>query len=117
MESWIGPGLYVASVLVSGAFIIAENRRPQATFAWIFLFILLPGIGLIIYLMFGRDHQAFSRPRGMITHDLNEGPQQILGPLIEAQTETLKYLESQPGPQGRLAQLVRSNSHSALTKE
>jgi cardiolipin synthase len=117
MNFWIILAVYVLYVLASAAFIIAENRRPQATFAWIFLFILLPGFGLIIYLMFGRDHHAFSRPRGMITHDLNEGPQHILGPLIEAQTETLKYLEIQSGPQGRLAQLVRSNSHSALTKE
>ncbi len=117
MVSWIIFAAYWVYLAVAAAFIIAENRRPQATFAWIFLFILLPPVGPVIYVLFGRDHKAFSRPRGMITHDLNEGPRHILGPLLEAQTETLEYLQDQKGPQGRLAKLVRSNSHSALTKE
>src|SRR5687768_1191960 len=117
MIPWIIFAAYWVYLAVAAAFIIAENRRPQATFAWIFLFILLPPVGPVIYLLFGRDHKAFSRPRGMITHDLNEGPRHILGPLLEAQTETLEYLQDQKGPQGRLAKLVRSNSHSALTKE
>jgi uncharacterized membrane protein YeiB len=47
--------------LVTTVFLILENRRPQATLAWMLAFYLAPGIGVLIYLLFGRDRKAFSR--------------------------------------------------------
>lgn len=112
---WIAWAIFMAYVAASGAFIIAENRRPQATFAWVLLFIVLPGIGVLIYVLFGRELRDFSRkPR--IKHDLDRGPEP-LGSLLAAQDETLADLEARSGPQGRVAKLVRHNGHSALTKE
>ena len=35
--------------------IILENRDPSKTVAWFLIFILLPGIGLVIYAIFGRN--------------------------------------------------------------
>ena len=35
--------------------IILENRDPSKTMAWLLIFILLPGIGLVIYAIFGRN--------------------------------------------------------------
>jgi cardiolipin synthase A/B len=31
-------------------FLISENRRPQATLAWLLAFFFAPGIGVLIYL-------------------------------------------------------------------
>ena len=53
--------LFAGYALLTGIYIVLENRRPQATFAWMMLFLALPGIGLVIYALFGRDRKAFSR--------------------------------------------------------
>jgi cardiolipin synthase len=116
MTHWIAATIFAVYVLASALFIIAENRRPQATFAWIFLFILLPGLGLVIYLLFGRDFRAFRRPPDLRKHDLDGGPEPLAN-LLKSQDETLESLAKKHGPQGRLAELVRHNTHSALTKE
>jgi cardiolipin synthase len=107
---------FVAYVLAAGAFIVAENRRPHATFAWVLLFIVLPGIGVVIYVLFGRELRDFSRKPGLIHHDLEHAPEPLAS-LLEAQGRALESLESRPGPQGRLARLVRHNGYSALTTE
>jgi cardiolipin synthase len=118
MPGWIGSAAFAAYVLAAAVFIVLENRRPQATFAWIFLFILAPVVGPVVYFVFGRDHKAFARKPGKIRLDQNDGggggP---LADLLKAQKETLRELERRSGPQGRLAQLVHHNSSSALTRE
>ena len=42
--------LYAAVAII---FLISENRRPQATLAWMLVFMFLPGIGVLIYILFG----------------------------------------------------------------
>jgi hypothetical protein len=59
--------LYAVSVVV---FIVLENRSPQMTFSWLLLFYALPVVGVIIYLMFGRDHWAFSRQNKLMRQKL-----------------------------------------------
>jgi cardiolipin synthase A/B len=103
-------------ILAAGTFIITENRRPQATFAWIFLFVILPGAGVVIYILFGRELRDFSHKPGMIHHDLDQGPEPLAS-LLKSQEQSLAELAERPGPQGRIARLVRSNGHSALTTE
>ena len=45
---------YMAGAIVSMT-ILLENRDPAKTMTWLLIFILLPGIGLIIYGIFGRN--------------------------------------------------------------
>ncbi|MEG0843491.1 MAG: cardiolipin synthase [Romboutsia sp.] len=45
---------YLLGAIISMS-IILENRDPSKTMAWLLIFILLPGIGLIIYGIFGRN--------------------------------------------------------------
>ena len=45
---------YIAGAIISMS-IILENRDPARTVTWLLIFILLPGIGLIIYAVFGRN--------------------------------------------------------------
>ena len=45
---------YIAGALISMT-IILENRDPSKTMTWLLIFILLPGIGLVIYAIFGRN--------------------------------------------------------------
>jgi cardiolipin synthase len=115
-EQFAASAAFVVYVLAAGAFVVAENRRPQATFAWIFLFIVLPFVGVLIYILFGRELRDFSHKPRLIRHDLDRGPEPLAS-LLRAQEKTLDFLGGLPGPQGRIARLVRSNGHSALTKE
>ena len=109
--------LYTLYAIAASVFIVADNRRPQSTFAWILLFILLPGFGLVIYVLFGRELRDFSRKPGMIHHDLDRGPECLRTLFQTAQDAAVSALEARSGPQGRLARLVRHNGHSALTSE
>ena len=43
--------------LIAIIFLISENRRPQATLAWALAFFFMPGLALLIYILFGRDER------------------------------------------------------------
>ena len=45
---------YIAGALISMT-IILENRDPAKTMTWLLIFILLPGLGIVIYAVFGRN--------------------------------------------------------------
>ena len=55
MPAQIATGLslaFAAYLAATAVYIISENRRPSATFAWMLLFFVLPGAGVIVYLLF-----------------------------------------------------------------
>lgn len=101
--------------LVTVVYIVRENRRPQATLAWMLLFLGLPGIGLVIYAMFGRDRKAFSRERRLARQNLETNAAPLLGPMRARQDAEIGRLEAESPVRRRLMQLVRHNSHSLLT--
>ena len=47
--------LYVATVLTVIGVVLSENRNPVKSMAWVLVLILLPVVGLVIYLIFGRS--------------------------------------------------------------
>jgi cardiolipin synthase len=104
--------LFAAYALFTGIYIVLENRRPQATFAWMLLLLGLPGLGLLIYVLFGRDRKAFSRQRVLAEQNLRAP---FLKALLERQDAEIGKLEAEGPVRQRLMKLVRHNSHSALT--
>jgi cardiolipin synthase len=106
---------FAAYALLTGIYIVLENRRPQATFAWMLLFLILPGIGLVIYALFGRDRKAFSRQSKLARQNLQETAEPLLKPLLARQDAEIGRLETQTPVRRRLMSLVRRNSHSILT--
>lgn len=54
--------LYVLGVIV---IILLDNRTPQSTFAWLFLMLAFPIVGLVVYLFMGRGHKAFSNENNL----------------------------------------------------
>jgi cardiolipin synthase len=106
-------GLYA---LVMTIFLISENRRPQATLAWILVFVFAPVIGGLIYIFFGRDRKAFSKQSRLLRHDLEANALPLLSPLLSRQDEEISRLEGESISHRKLMMLVRRNSYSALTK-
>lgn len=102
---------------VTTLFIVMENRRPPATFAWMLLFFSFPGLGVLIYILFGRDQRPFSRSDKLAQQNLTNRLGQVLSPLLPQYDRALRDLEGRPGAGARVATLVRHNAHSVLTTE
>jgi cardiolipin synthase len=101
--------------LVMCVFLISENRRPQTTLAWMLVLFFLPGIGLLIYLLFGRERKAFSKRNKLLMQDLEANALPLLSPILSRQDAALARLETQSVSRKKLMKLVRRNSPSALT--
>ena len=99
----------------TGLFLMLENRRPQATLAWMLAFFFAPGIGLLIYLLFGRDRKAFSKQSDLLRQDLEGNALPLLSPILSRQDTEIARLEQDSPGHRKLMHLVRRNSHSALT--
>ena len=64
MPLWLNIVIVIA-VLSIVTMVIAENRHPVRTLAWIVVLVCLPGLGLVLYFFFGRDN----RGRRLISDD------------------------------------------------
>jgi cardiolipin synthase A/B len=101
--------------LVTGVFLVSENRRPQSTLAWMLIFIFAPGIGMLIYILFGRDRKAFSKRSRLLRQDLEANALPLLSPLLSLQNAEIARLEGESVGHRKLMMLVRRNSRSGLT--
>jgi cardiolipin synthase A/B len=111
----IGTMLLFGYALVMALFVVSENRRPQATLAWMLVLFFAPGIGLLVYLLFGRDNKAFSKRRKLLMQDLEANARPLLSPILSRQDGRLARLETESVSRRKLARLVRQNSLSILT--
>jgi Phosphatidylserine/phosphatidylglycerophosphate/cardiolipin synthases and related enzymes len=59
---WILAALlaYWAVVVV---LLISDNRKPASTLLWLFTLVVLPGLGLVLFLFFGRDWKVITARR------------------------------------------------------
>ena len=108
-----GIGVYA---LGTGIYLILQNRRPQATLAWMLVFIFVPGIGLVAYLLFGRPRKAFSKQSSLLKQDIRVDAMPLLAPILSRQDEEIRKLESKGASHVRLMMLVRRNAQSVLTR-
>lgn len=79
------------------------------------LFVAAPGIGLVIFFLFGRDRRAFSRERTLARQNLEENAAPILQAVRAREDAGIGTLEGQSPVRRRLMRLIRRNSHSLLT--
>jgi cardiolipin synthase A/B len=52
--------IYWAVVIV---LLISDNRKPASTLLWLFTLVILPGVGLVLFLFFGRDWKVITARR------------------------------------------------------
>ena len=52
--------LYFLTVLTVIIVVLSENRNPVKSMAWVLVLVLLPVVGLVIYLIFGRNLKGIS---------------------------------------------------------
>lgn len=115
----IGPILTTALALyalATGLYVVSENRRPQATLAWMLVFISLPGVGLIVYVLFGRDRKAFAKQSKLLRQDLEANAKPLVSQILARQDAEIAQLEGESASRRKLMMLVRRNPQSALTR-
>jgi len=48
---------YQVTILITIIFIILDNKKPEKTIAWVVVLVILPVVGLLAYLNFGRNYR------------------------------------------------------------
>lgn len=72
--------LYVLTVLAVIVVVLSENRNPVKSMAWMLVLVLLPVIGLVIYLIFGRNLKGMkliSRSHLRELRRMNDFPEKV----------------------------------------
>ena len=108
---------FVVYWLIALVVILLDDRTPQSTFAWLFLILLFPILGLAFYLFFGRGYKAFSNEKRLArVGEESKGGQRVLK-LVSAQDDYAEKirLEKPESFRQKLLYLVERNSPSILT--
>ena len=107
--------LTIYAVFVA-VFLIMENRSPQSTLAWLPVLLLLPGLGLFIYLLAGRTWHAFSH-RGEIVKVVGKSNMSArVRKVLQTQPERMDQLAKLGHPEyTHLATLLWNSGRSLLT--
>ena len=88
--------------------LIYEERDPSTTLAWMLILLLLPGIGVVVYVLFGRNWRLIARTDRLRIEALRLGDQ-ILAPVYARHAEGMAALERRDPPLiGRLITAIRT---------
>jgi cardiolipin synthase len=110
-------GLLIVYTVVTGAFIILENKSPSKTLAWLLSFLALPILGVIIYLLFGREYRPFSRERKLLQQKLGNHLTQnesVYRFLVDQPKEIQRLIDKYPLVYDRVLELMRRNLNTPL---
>ncbi|MCI0643400.1 MAG: cardiolipin synthase [Chloroflexi bacterium] len=109
-------GLLALYALGAYIFLVIDNRSPQSTFAWLFLFYIFPLGGIVIYALFGRGHHAFSDESKLLKQIVGGDLSQPLAPWLSQQDEAIEKLKTESRPAfRRLPKLLHHSSCACLT--
>lgn len=108
--------LYFLTVIFIAVLIILENRNPVKTISWILVLVLLPFIGIVIYLFFGQEYRKTKMYSRKGLKDLEK-----LRKLTLVQLDHLPKNDFQISDRlyskKRLINLLLSNSNAVLTSD
>lgn len=92
--------IFIINAIVSVTIIILERKQPEKTIAWLLVFVLLPPVGLVLYVFLGRNWKM---------HKLRENFSPQIEDLVYGVIKKLEYPEYMP-----LIELLANNSESPL---
>ena len=73
----------------------------------------LPGLGLVAYVLFGRDRKAFAKQRTLLRQDLEGDARPILAPIMARQDAEIARLQDESAGHRKLMMLVRRHVRCA----
>ncbi len=105
---------HLISMLMVIGVMIMENRNPVKSLSWILVLLLLPGLGIVLYVFFGQNFrkEKIINRKGLKNHE-------YISNIAHAQTKALNEKEWQEDDvikeTERIIQLQLNNSESVLT--
>jgi len=88
--------------------LIYEERDPSTTLAWVLILLLLPGIGVVAYVLFGRNWRLIAKNDHLRIEALRLGAE-MLSPVYARHAQRIAELERRDPPLiGRLITAIRS---------
>ncbi len=104
----------IATVIV----LLLDNREPTETFAWILIFILMPGFGFALYLIVGRNWRRAYDNKSRLPQAVAKQLLQIFLPLRDLSESKAERVQLKDHfIEAKLVELLKNNSHSYLTTE
>lgn len=101
---------YTAFVVLIVCILIADRREPIKTLAWIMVITMFPVGGVILFLMFGRNHR---KERTFMHKELFDN--ELIGKICSHQLRELPNYDNLAELDKSIIRLMLNNSHSALT--
>jgi cardiolipin synthase A/B len=116
-NSYLLLDLFILYGLVVAFWLISENRSPQSTFAWIFLLLLFPLGGIVVYHFFGQGWRTFSKEGKLARQAIMGATPEAVARYLQRERALVAQLEQrQPATYKRkLLHLVTNNASSVLT--
>ncbi len=88
--------------------LIYEERDPSTTLAWMLILLLLPGLGVVAYVLFGRNWRLIARNDRLRVEALRLGDE-MLAPVYARYAQDIAALERRDPPLiGRLITAIRA---------
>ncbi len=111
---------YVAFSIFATFSIIMENRESTSTLAWVLLFWFLPGVGIFLYLLAGRNWRVRSTKKIRKSKHISRKLEKTFQTLIEKENTIKKKITNNniitKTKQKRILGLLEKNSNSILTE-
>lgn len=90
----------ILNIILAISIVLSEKKQPEKTIAWLLILLLLPGIGLIIYIFLGRNWKIYK-----LNESISSKVQDLITPIIS----NYRYKEYVP-----LMELLANNSDSPI---
>lgn len=98
-------------------YLLLDNRDPAETFAWIFIFVIMPGVGFVFYLFFGRNWKKAYDDKRRLPQFMAKNLINIFEPLRYVQDQKAAHIKGLSYVEKDLVTLLYNNSHSLLTTD
>ncbi len=108
--------LFQVYIIVTIVYLLLDNREPAETFAWIFVFILLPGLGVVLYYLMGYNGRKRYNRDKKLPQIIAKNLVAMFKPLIAVQEEIIGAVKNQRQTyQDDLMMLLYRNSKALIT--
>src|SRR3989338_2705461 len=84
-------------IILTIIFLLLDNRDASTTFAWIFVFIIFPVGGLVLYFLIGRNQRKRRPQKGILLQHGGQHIMEFLRPLIDIQSHNTNLLLQSKG--------------------
>lgn len=109
------PSLFSVTIILIAIVIVLENRNPSKTVTWLMVLYLLPVVGFIFYIFFGRNFRRRSRVKAKENNHLADE----IDAIVEMQRDIILqkeiFSEEENIVKRRLVKLLLNNSQSPFS--